>query len=252
MSTPFQDGFREAVAAADEACVRRFGDRLQACYVAGSVAAGEAWPGASDLDWFVFVADQPTGADRSWRYRTQKRLDRQFPVLSEAHVNLFSIDKLAGEGFWRFILRYNAVRVRGEDVIAHLERRGVQTPRPSAELAKSRLPFVRRCLADAMAGKCPPALAELPTDPLLATRKLARNFVIVEGAFLLMSEGRFESFKQGVVLDGLTRTAPKWRSLFDTTRVVLQDPYRGAVGPSEFMCSVEPFMTWMIAEIEKQ
>jgi len=246
----FQEGFRDLVAAADACCAGRFGPRLAAAYVAGSVAAGEAWPGASDLDWFVFLRDEPTRADKAWQSRARARLERDFPIADEVHLNVHSLDRLQREAFWRFILRYNAVRVRGPNLIAELARGGVRTTRPSRTLAKSRLPFVRRCLDEALAGRCPPALASLPPDPCLATRKLARNFVIVEGAYALMARGAFTSFKQEAVLDGLRRAWPRWRALVRTTQAVLDDPYRAAVPPDEFMRRVHPFVTWSIDVIE--
>ena len=54
-----QPEFEELVRAADENCMTRFGKRLAAVYLAGSIAVGEAWPGASDLDWWVFLRDRP-------------------------------------------------------------------------------------------------------------------------------------------------------------------------------------------------
>jgi len=245
-----QEGFQDLVAAADECCALRFGPRLRGAYVAGSVAVGEAWPGASDLDWFVFLQEEPTPADMAWRSRTRRRLEGRFPVASEVHLNVHSVDRLMREGFWRFILRYNAVRIRGGDLPGELARRGVRTPRPSRRLARSRLAFVRQCLNEALAGRCPPALAELPADPFLATRKLARNFVIVEGAYVLMSRGAFKSFKQDAVLQGLRSASRRWRPLLRMTEAVLEDPYRAAASPDEFMKQVCPFINWAIGLIE--
>ncbi len=241
-----QPEFDGLVTAADASCLDRFGPRLAAMYLAGSVAAREAWPGASDLDWFVFLHDQPTAADRAWHRRAQKRLETAFPVVSEVHLNLCSKERLRREGFWRFILRYNGCRVRGDNLIAVFERQGIRTPRPSRKLAKSRLPFVRQCLSEAVAGRRPPALAALPAAPFLATRKLARNFVVVEGAFVLMSQLRFKSFKQEAVLHGLYETTRRWRPLLCKTEAILTDPYRAGIRPDDLMADVEPFINWAI------
>ncbi len=62
VKTHLQEQFRPAVDAIDQVCARRFGERLLGSYLAGSVAAAEAWPGASDLDWFVFLNGEPTRA----------------------------------------------------------------------------------------------------------------------------------------------------------------------------------------------
>jgi len=118
-----QPEFEGLVRAADERCLTRFNRRLAAAYLAGSVALGEAWPGASDLDWFVFLRDEPTLADKAWRRRVQKRLEDEFPAASEVRLKLFSQERLRREGFWRFILRYNSRRVRGDNLIAAFEQR---------------------------------------------------------------------------------------------------------------------------------
>ena len=246
-----QREFEALVRAADGRCLTRFDSRLAAAYLAGSVAVGEARPGASDLDWFVFLRDEPTLADKAWRRRVQKQLEHGFPAASEVHLNLFSQERLRREGFWRFILRYNGHRVRGDNLIAAFERQGIRTPRPSRKLAKSRLPFVRHCLSEALAGRCPPALARLPSDPFLASRKLARNFVIVEGAFLLMCQRTFTSFKQEAVLQGLRETTHRWRPLLRKTAAILTDPYRAGIRPDDLMAEVEPFMNWAVTSTEE-
>ena len=246
-----QPEFEGLVRAADEHCLTRFDSRLAGEYLAGSVAVGEAWPGASDLDWFVFLRDEPTPADRAWRRRMQKRLEDEFRAASEVHLNLFSQGRLRREGFWRFIFRYNGDRVRGDNLIAALERQGIRTPRPSRKLAKSRLPFVRRCLSESLAGRCPPALVGLPTDPFLASRKLVRNFVIVEGAFVLMCKRTFKSFKQKAVLQGLRETTRRWRPLLRNTEAILSDPYRAGICPNDLMAEVAPFMNWAIILTEE-
>ena len=247
----FQPGFNELVISAREHCVRRFGPRLRAAYVAGSVASNEAWPGASDLDWFALLEDEPSAADKSWRIRTQRKLEHRFPVAKEVHLNLFSMDWLRREAFSRFILRYNSVRIAGANVVAELAREGFPTPRPSLKLAKQRLPFVRRCLSETLAGRCPPALAGLPDDPCLASRKLARNFVLVEGAFILMAVGVFRSFKQQAVLDGLRSRWGRWSGLSDMCERILTDPHKAAIHPGRLMRRVGPFIEWGIGLIER-
>ncbi len=245
-----QEDFEDLVAAVDECCALRFGTRLRGAYLGGSVAAGEAWPGASDLDWFVFLQEEPTRADRKWKTLTRRQLEGRYPIASEVHLNVYPVDRLAREEYWRFILRYNAVQVRGDNLLAELARCGIRAPRPSRSLAKSRLSFMRQCLEETVAGRCPPSLAELPADPFLTTRKLARNFVIVEGAHVLMAKGVFKSFKQEAVLEGLRSITRRWRPLLKMTEATLRDPYQAAVPPDEFMKQVGPFVTWAMVLIE--
>jgi hypothetical protein len=245
-----QDEFRDLVAATDAACAARFESRLRGAFLAGSTAFGEAWPGASDLDWFAYLQGEPTPADKAWQRRTRKGLESRFPVAGEVHLNLFSLDRLRRETFERFIIRYNAVRVRGTNLVAELAREGFRTPRPSRKLAKGRLGFVRECWEATLAGRCPPSLQNpLPSDPFLTTRKLARNYVIVEGAFALMTLGTFRSFKQEVVLRGLREASARWRPLVKTTEAVLADPFRAAVPPQAFVRDLRPFMDWVIDRV---
>lgn len=245
--TLIQDEFRDLVDAADAACAARFGPRLRGAYLAGSMAFGEAWPGASDLDWFMYLQGEPTRADKAWQRRARKRLETRFPVAAEVHLNLFSLDRLRRDTFSRFIIRYNTVRVRGTNLIAELAREGIRTPRPSRKLAKGRLGFVRQCWEATLAGRCPPSLQDpLPADPFLTTRKLARNYVIVEGAFALMTLGSFTSFKQKVVLRGLRQASPQWRPLVRKTETILADPFHAAVPPDAFVHDLQPFMDWVI------
>jgi len=243
--------FTELLWATDEACSNRFGKRLLAAYVAGSVASGEAYPGASDLDWFAFIDAEPLPADRAWRRRKEARLAARFPVVSQVHLNVIPLARLERESFWRFILRYNAARVRGADLVKRLELEGIRTPRPDAALARLRLPFVRKCLTEAMAGRQVPALAQLPRDDALAIRKLARNFVLVEGAHLLMAFRTFKSFSRADVLRGLSKAAPQWRDVYELADRVLDDPYSVVIGRHEFMKELRPFVEWLINTIEK-
>jgi len=249
--TLIQDEFRDLVAAMDAACAARFGSGLRGAFLGGSIAFGEAWPGASDLDWFTFLQDEPTRADKAWQRRTRKQLESRFPVASEVHLNLFSLDRLRRETFWRFIIRYNMVRVRGVNLVAELAREGVRIPRPSRRLAKGRLGFMRQCWAATLAGRCPPSLQDpLPSDPFLTTRKLARNYVVVEGAYTLMALGAFTSFKQEAVLGGLRKASARWRPLVKTTEAVLADPFRAAVPPEAFVRDLHPFMEWAIDRVD--
>ena len=247
-----QDGYRELVETANRWCADRSGERLAAVYLSGSVAVGEAWPGASDLDCFVFLRGEPTAADKAWRRRAEKRLEARFPICPNVHLTTSAVERLAQEAFWRFILRYNATRIRGVNLIAELGRRGITTPRPSRKLARGRLPFVRACLEAAVTGQRVPSLGELPSDPFLATRKLARNFVIVEGAYLLMARGTFVSFRQGDVLKGLRCVSRRWAGLVRTAEGILCDPHKAGVRPEVLLDLAEPFVNWAIEQIEKR
>ncbi len=246
-----QPEFSELVRAADRTCLDRFGDRLAVSIVAGSVALGGALPRVSDLDWFTFLHDEPTAADKAWCSRTQRRLEGQFPVVSEVHLNLYSTERLRAEGFWRFIFRYGGTRVRGRNLIAEFAREGIRTIRPSRALAKSRVPLVRRCMVDVLEGRCPPVLAELPADPFLASRKLVRNFVIVEGAYVLMSRKTFCSFRQEDVLRGLRQMTRRCHTWLEKTDAILDNPHRAGIRQEDLMDELQGFVAWSTSFIEK-
>ena len=74
--------------------------------------------------------------------------------------------------------------------------------------------------------------------------------MLVERAYALMARGAFTSFRQEAVLPGLRHAWPRWRSLARTARLVLDNPYRAAVAPDDFMRRVHPFVTWAIDLIQ--
>jgi len=241
-----QPEFQEAFAHADQLIADYLGQRLQAAYLGGSVAVGEAWPGASDFDCFIFISDTLTPNDIQWRAQIEAILAGRFSAVSAFHLNVYPLQRLETEAFWRFILRYNALRLRGDDVLAHLADRGHLTPEPTCAFARSRHAFVSQCVEAACRGESPPSLESKLDDPLLWTRKLVRNFIVIEGAFLLMVAGRFRSFRQGEVLLGLQCSFPQWSDLYVLSRAILQDPYAAGVLPEQFIRDAHPFLQWMV------
>lgn len=246
-----QEPFRPAIADGLGCCVDRFGESLRSFYLAGSIAAGEAWPGASDTDCFLFVEEEPQEESLSWCKARGDALERQYPVVGGYHLSLFSVARLARESAWRFILRYNAIRLHGDDLIAELEDVGVDTARPSRELAKLRVTWMRSNIEGAVRGEIPKALfPTLPDDPFLTTRKLVRNFIIVEGAHLLMADEAFCGFRQSDVLNVLQSLHPQWAPIFHQAERVLRDPHEAGVTPEDFIAEAAPFCRWAIDRIE--
>jgi len=162
------------------------------------------------------------------------------------------VARLRKEAAWRFILRYNAIRLYGVDIIAELEKEGTNTARPSKETAKSRIRWMRRNIEGAVRGELPQELfPKLPDDPFLATRKLARNFILVEGAHLLMADNAFCGFRQNDVLAKLKALYPQWVSIFVRTESILEDPLTTGVMPDDFIAEIAPFCHWSIDRIER-
>lgn len=246
-----QPEFRPAVEQAMKASVERLRPDLAAVYLSGSVAWGEAWPGASDVDWFVFLDRDPLDEDERWAKDLAEGLAKTHSAVAEFGFHLNSVDRLRREQIWRFILRHNSRRLEGRDLITELEEDGIETPAPDRELARSRIGWLERLVKATEEGRFSEAVIKLPDDPGLATRKLARWLILVEGAHVLMADGGFVSFRQDAVLDQLEKLYPQWGPVIETTRRVLQDPTAAGVKPEEFSRNSADFLRWGIAHIKQ-
>ena len=245
MQTAFAPAVREAVTA----CRDHFGGELSAFYLAGSVAFGEAWPGVSDVDSFAFLQREPSDEDLEWaRHLSQELADRHKPVDHYA-LTVCSVDRLRREHIWRFILRDNSERLSGHDLIGALAVEGVSTALPDRSLAESRLPWLRKLVEATAVGRFSEVVFKLPEDPALASRKLARWLILVEGAHLLMADGGFVSFRQNDILRQLQEHYPDWSPMFETTTAILKDPYAAAVPPDAFARQATDFLKCGIERI---
>lgn len=256
-----QQEYRCAVDDAVELCRGRFGDGLLAAYWAGSAAFDEGCPPESDVSLFAFISAEPSEADASWSADSRAKLGSRHPISKRHRLILFSVSLLKTENWlMKFILRYNAVRVDGRDLLAELESEGVTIQRPSPQVAKGRIPWVRQCVDGLEGGVLPDVLfkelmpsdlSEVPPDDFHATRKLARNFVVLEGAYVLMAAGRFRTFRQTDVLADLRGFYPQWSEFLDRTEGILTDPHAAGVSPLEFSQDALPFARWTIRQMEK-
>lgn len=249
MGTHIQTEFRPAIRRALKLCMDRFGEDLKAIYIGGSVAFGEALAGVSDVDWWMFQELEPSESDKSWRREKESMLNERYPVVNGFHLSLSSLDRLREEPIWRFIFRYNSVRLHGTDVISELEKEGIHTPAPSRELAQSRIGWLEKITNATVDGRLSEVEFPLPQNPCLATRKLAKWFVILEGAHLLMADCAFSSFRQRDVLQQLMSLYPQWTCLFTITQRILENPFSAGIPPDTFISHVTPFMRWAIERI---
>lgn len=199
-----QPEFQPLVNAALAATQDAFGARLAAFYLHGSIAMGDAVPQVSDLDAMLVLTDSVTQRDLAWQTAAQAQLAAQYPLIEDVHLNLISQSGLAQNAFACFALKYNATLLFGQNVTAALP-----CPAPDAAMAKSRLAFARNCFDDALSGKQPACTGPLPEDPFFRARKFARYFVVIEGAYFLMSQGKFTTFAASGVLP---RSLPPRRS----------------------------------------
>lgn len=249
MGTHIQAEFRPAIQLALKLCTDRFGESLRAIYIGGSVAFGEALAGVSDVDWWMFQELEPNESDKSWCRDKGSMLNERYPVVNGFHLSLLALDRLREETIWRFIFRYNSVRLHGTDIISELEKEGIHTPAPSRELAQSRIGWLEKITNAAVDGSFSEVAFPLPQNPCLATRKLAKWFVILEGAHLLMADCAFSSFRQRDVLQQLRSLYPQWTYLFTITQRILEDPFAADIPPGTFINHVTPFMRWAIQRI---
>jgi predicted nucleotidyltransferase len=229
-----QPEFRDAVTQAVACCQERLGSRLTGAFLGGSVACDEAWPGESDVDFFVFADPAPREEDRAWARGLAQELTARHPAVAAFHLNLHPLEALRKQSIWRFILRYNAMRLAGRDVLEELRQEGIETPQPDVKLAAGRVKWLTGLIEATAGGTFETYVFKLPADPCLATRKLARWLILVEGAHVLMADGAFVSFRQADVLAPLERLYPAHRPLFDCTRRVLENPVLAQVRPEAF------------------
>lgn len=222
-----------------------FGDRLSAFYLHGSVAQGDAVPHVSDLDAMLVLRDAVTEHDRAQQLRLQEALLCQYPVFDEIHLNLIGESDLAGNSFACFALKYNAALLWGRDVTAEHP-----CPAPDTAMAKSRLAFARQCFDDALAGKQPACTGPLPADPYWRARKFARYFVIIEGAYYLMSQSSFRSFRAQDVLPALQAAAPQFDDVLALTQAVLQNAQVVKIPADAYLSAIKPFVNWLFTHID--
>lgn len=123
------------------------------------------------------------------------------------------------------MLKYNSVLYHGKDIVNELDNSGCEKFEPNAEMAKGRLAFARQCFEQALDNKQPMCTGEIPTDTYYASRKYARYFVIIEGAYFLMSQSRFESLEKENVLNKLYKYTngfdTHWEHFFEKGKILM-------------------------------
>lgn len=227
----------------------QFGDRLVSGYLHGSILYGDAIPGVSDLDYVVILAE-PSEADRRWLQALSQSLEGRYPAAAQVHLTPVSPEDLRSRAFLRFALAHNAALHLGQDALALLAALGIAVPAADAAFAQGRLAFARHCFQQALRGETPDCTGPLPDESPFRLRKFARYFVVIEGAYCLMSLGRFRSFRPGEVLAGLDEAFPEHLGLLSLTRTILSDPHQHDLLPDEYLRQLEPLMQDMFHAIE--
>jgi uncharacterized protein len=125
-----QEGWRPAIDAATDACRVHLGERLHSVYVAGSVAAGYAIPGISDLDIGVVTKNPLEESERAWADRESVEICRKHQFVGSVHFIWTTAEQLAHMSQLRIMLQLYGVCVHGADVVARLA--GVRLGRETA------------------------------------------------------------------------------------------------------------------------
>ncbi len=245
-----QDEFAPLVNEVTEKCRKYFGSGFCTAYLHGSIALSDAVTNISDLDYYLVVRDEPKIEDREYFKDLEAGLAEKHPV-SQVHIDIHSLEEVKADKFARFILRYNSTLYSGEDIIKYLEENGCERLLPNAETAKGRLSFAKQCFSEALSGKQPSNTGDIPANVYFAARKFARYFVIIEGAYFLMTLGEFSSFKKEEVLKGLRKHTVGFDNILDITESVLDDPVKAGIMQKEYLTIIKPFMERILEDIEK-
>ncbi len=225
----FQDKFfRDAVTRCVAEHQAYYGERLAAMYICGSVHRGEAIPGVSDLDTWVFINDDYLEVDREWEVQIEEKLQGEISGFKEMSRAISVKDAFGEETHpetsestrlrscaWFYRLRYDATLVWGKELTQGLQ---IQPPdatwagasfRPVCNLVRHAAGLEERTNYD----------FKLPNTSFLRLRKLARLGVL-SGAYLLAARGEFQSYKVKEVLPLLKQLFPQWADFLDETNAL--------------------------------
>lgn len=246
-----QKEFKPLVEEAATLCKNYFVENLLAIYLHGSIAMGDAIPYLSDLDYYIVISEELRHEDKKYLEQMEKELQQKYSIVNGIHLSAHSIIDLAKDKFARFVLKYNSVLYFGNDIIKELDNSGCEKFEPNAEMAKGRLAFARQCFQQALDNKQPMCTGEIPTNTYYASRKYARYFVIIEGAYFLMTQNEFKSFKKGDVLNKLYKYANGFEKELDMTCEILKAPESAKITQDEFLKRIHPLVEWMFDMVEK-
>ena len=75
-------------------CDNYFQSRLSAIYITGSIHTNEAIIGESDLNSWIFVADDLSDSDKAWIKEVENEMDRAHEIVDGVHINVKSCREL--------------------------------------------------------------------------------------------------------------------------------------------------------------
>lgn len=226
-----------------------FNKRFLAVYLHGSLNYGDAIPNISDMDCYIVINDDLNDDDKAWISDTENTLQNKYPIINGVHLSTHSAEEVKKDVYTRFMLKYNSSLYGGTDIVNTFNTAEFGLIKPDKNIAKMRLKFAKQCFADALNGKQPACTGELPENTYYTARKFARYFVIIEGAYWLMSINKFNSFQKEQVLIDLKENCPKFNDVLDLTGKVLLNPVGTGISHEEFLVNISPFMLKLFEDI---
>lgn len=226
-----------------------FSKRFLAAYLHGSLNYGDAIPNISDMDCYIVIKDDLNDDDKAWISDTENSLQNKYPIINGVHLSTHSAEEVKKDAYTRFMLKYNSSLYDGADIVEAFNTEEFGIIKPDKSAAKMRLKFAKQCFADALNGKQPACTGELPENTYYIARKFARYFVIIEGAYWLMSINKFNSFKKEQVLIDLKENCSEFNNVLDLTEKVLLNPVGTGIPHEEFLAKISPFMLMMFESI---
>ena len=232
-------------------CCKYFGSRIIAVYLHGSICSGDAIPGISDLDSYIVINDNLTNTDKDFLQDLEWNLQKKYTIVDGVHLSVHTMDELKSDKFTRFILIHNSTLYKGTDIVRTIDSNCKDRYKADKQTAKLRLSFARKCFEDALNGKEPACTGEIPVNTYYAARKFARYFIIIEGAYFLMSLNQFRSFKKECVLSQLKKDLNEYDKVLTLTEKVINNPIETGIKHDDYLKMIQPVVDIMFERIEK-
>ena len=226
-----------------------FSERFLAAYLHGSLNYGDAIPNISDMDCYIVIKNYLNDNDKAWISDNENKLQNKYPIINGVHLSTHSAEEVKKDAYTRFILKYNSSLYDGVDIAEIFNTEEFGAIKPDKGVAKSRLKFAKQCFDDALNGRQPACTGELPKNTYYIARKFARYFVIIEGAYWLMSIDRFNTFEKEQVLMNLRENCSEFNDVLDLAEKVLLNPVKSGISHEEFLIKISPFMQMIFERI---
>lgn len=214
---------------------------LHSLYVYGSVAAGRAIPGKSDLDLCLILHRPPTDKDSEQIEKIRQELAGAYPIVSKIDFDIGSLDDLAAPETsmaWRYWIKHHCRCLAGPDLAAD-----IAPFRPSRALAIAINGDFERVLGNYLQ-----ALAQ-PQSPATvrrlireASRKLIRSTNVLRPATAITWPSSLDGHVDFFLL--------QFPGQEEKMRYFLAQAVEPDAGVGEFVARLKAFSGWMLGEVQ--